>query len=113
MLVQADGTTTHVLVPVEEYEQLITLQAVSAAAATLDDPSTRFVDIEDAALRIAADRIARARRARGWTQAELGRRLGLPQSQISRLERHPDRTTIRTLKRVAKALDVDARTLVD
>jgi len=112
VLLQADGTATHVLVPVEEYELLMIMRAVSEAAAIMDDPATEFVDADEVALRIAADRIAKARRAKGWTQAELGRRLRLPQSQISRLERNPDRTTVRTLKRVAKALGVDVRSLV-
>jgi len=42
----------------------------------------------------------------------LGRKLGIPQSQISRIERNPDHTTIRTLRRIAKALQVDIRALI-
>ncbi|HKQ47016.1 MAG TPA: helix-turn-helix transcriptional regulator [Phycisphaerae bacterium] len=59
-----------------------------------------------------ADLIAKARKAAGLTQAELAARLKLPQSQISRIERNPDRTTIRTLKRIAKSLGVDVSALV-
>jgi transcriptional regulator with XRE-family HTH domain len=46
------------------------------------------------------------------SQTQLGAKLNLPQSQISRIERNPDHTTLRTLKRVARALGVDVRALV-
>ena len=45
------------------------------------------------------------RRRRGWTQAELGARVGLSQSAVSRIERgHADRFTVRTLGRLASTL---------
>ena len=61
---------------------------------------------------LAGERIAEARRAKGVTQKELGAKLGIPQSQISRIERNPDSTTVRTLKRIARALGVDVRALI-
>ena len=66
----------------------------------------------DFALELAAERIAKARKAKGLTQKQLGEKLNLPQSQISRIERNPDRTTVRTLKRIARALGVDVSSLV-
>ncbi|HSW44699.1 MAG TPA: helix-turn-helix transcriptional regulator [Phycisphaerae bacterium] len=36
----------------------------------------------------------------------------MPQSQISRIERNPDHTSVNTLKRIARALDVDVRHLI-
>jgi transcriptional regulator with XRE-family HTH domain len=33
------------------------------------------------------------------------------ESQISRIERNPDRTTVRTLKRIARALNVSVSSL--
>lgn len=47
------------------------------------------------------------RKARGWTQAELGRRAGMPKNVISRMERPDDRMfTMRTLVKIANAFDV-------
>jgi len=48
------------------------------------------------------------REHRGWTQGELGRRCGMTQSAIARLETmyHPVDVQVRTLYRIAKALDV-------
>ena len=53
------------------------------------------------------------RQRRGWSQTELGRRVGLSQERISSIERHPERITVSQLLTVLMALDgellVDAR----
>ena len=72
----------------------------------------KWVDADQLGLALAGERIAEARRAKGVTQKELGAKLGIPQSQISRIERNPDSTTVRTLKRIARALGVDVRALI-
>jgi transcriptional regulator with XRE-family HTH domain len=41
------------------------------------------------------------------TQAQLGEKLGMPQSQVSRMERDPEAVTFRTLKRIARALGMN------
>jgi HTH-type transcriptional regulator/antitoxin HipB len=55
------------------------------------------------------------RMARGWSQTELGRRVGLSQERISSIERQPERITVGQLLTVLMALDgellVDARPL--
>ena len=56
-------------------------------------------------------RIKMARIQRGWTQAELGSRLGVVQSRVSEIERHGV-TDLRLLARVADALDLDLADLV-
>jgi len=99
-------------VPIEEYERAVPSELVDEAIAIRDNPATQWERSADAALRSAGDRIARARKAQGLTQKQLGQKLGLPQSQVSRIERNPDATTLRTLKRVARALGVDVRALV-
>ena len=104
--------TTYVLVPVEDYEQLVKADMVEKAIRKLERDDADFVDPDDLALDLAAERIARARKAAGLTQKQLGEKLNLPQSQISRIERNPDHTTVRTLKRIARALGVDLRALV-
>jgi HTH-type transcriptional regulator/antitoxin HipB len=51
------------------------------------------------------------RQARGWSQTELGRRVGLSQERISSIEREPERVTVGQLLTVLMALD--AELLVD
>ncbi len=55
--------------------------------------------------------ICSVRRAKGWSQAELAKRAGMPQSQISRIERNSN-TTVRSLKRIASALGVSVSSLI-
>lgn len=102
----------YVLIRLDEYEVLTKSGMLNRNLDRISDPSKPVVDGDNFALELAADRIARARKAAGLTQAELADRLKLPQSQISRIERNPDRTTIRTLKKIAKALGVDVSALV-
>ena len=107
-----NGRTAYVLVPIDEYEELIKTRMVQHAIAQIESSDNDFVDADDFALELAAERIAKARKAKGLTQKQLGAKLNLPQSQISRIERNPDRTTVRTLKRIARALGVDVSSLV-
>jgi len=106
------GRATHVLVPIDEYEQLVKSQMAATASTAIDDRTSKWIDADTVALKLAGQRIARARQAAGLTQKQLGAKLGIPQSQVSRIERHPDHTTVRTLRRIAKALNVDIRALV-
>ena len=107
-----NGEPTHVLVPIDEYERLIKIDMVQDTVAQIERGDDDFVDAGEFALELAAERIAAARKAKGLTQKQLGERLNLPQSQISRIERNPDRSTVRTLKRIARALGVDVGVLI-
>ena len=49
------------------------------------------------------------RQARGWSQTELGRRVGLSQERISTIERQPERVTVGQLLTVLMALDAQLR----
>jgi HTH-type transcriptional regulator/antitoxin HipB len=49
------------------------------------------------------------RQARGWSQAELGRRIGLSQERISSIERQPERVTVGQLLTLLMALDAELR----
>ena len=100
------------LVPIDEYERLIKIDMVQDTVAQIERGDDDFVDAGEFALELAAERIAAARKAKGLTQKQLGERLNLPQSQISRIERNPDRSTVRTLKRIARALGVDVGVLI-
>ena len=47
-----------------------------------------------------------ARKAKGWTQAELAKNIGLFQKDISRIETTPDKVSLITLLNVCSALDI-------
>ena len=98
--------------PLDEYELLVKASMVEKAIAQIERRDDELVNADDLALELAGERIARARKAAGLTQKQLGNKLSLPQSQISRIERNPDRTTVRTLKRIARALGVNVSALI-
>lgn len=56
---------------------------------------------------LSADLIYMARRRAALTQAELGRRLGLPQSQISRWERGQVEPSLETVQRLVRACGLE------
>jgi len=53
--------------------------------------------------------IAEARRRRRLSQIQLARKVGMPQSQIARLESGQRNVTVETLSRVASALNLKLR----
>lgn len=107
-----DGRASHVLLTSDHYRAIRDALHEAFTVAVALDPDAEFMSLQEMKLRTAGADIAAARKARGWTQAQLARRTKVPQSQISRIERNPDRTTIRTLKKLAKALGVDVRQLI-
>lgn len=111
--IDREGGTHHVLLPVDEYERLLKAEmALQAIAQIENEKDEDFIDADDLAIELATESVVKARKAAGLTQAQLAKKLGMPQSQISRIERNPDRTTVRTLKKIAKALRVDVRAFV-
>lgn len=107
-----DGKPTFIQVPVDRYRELITAEAALKAASALQDENPESMKIDDAEVRLAKNRLVAARTARGLSQRELGKKLGMQQSHISNIEKNPDRVHLRTLKRVARALGVDVRSLI-
>jgi len=103
---------THAVVPIRHYERLLTREEIIRSTAVLDDSDGPWIPLEDAVAQVAAHDIVKARKKAGLTQAQLAAKLKMPQSQISRIESNPDRTTVRTLKKIAKALGVDVRYLL-
>lgn len=103
------------VLPVETYERFVksemALHAIQQIEHVEHDRAAR-IDADELGIELARDAIVVARKAAGLTQGQLGKRMGVPQSQISRIERHPDRTTVRTLRRMAKALGVNVSAFV-
>ena len=108
-----DRGTTHVLVPVEDYEKLVLAEMALESIALLENAKDKdFVDADDLGIVWARDAVVAARKKAGLTQKQLGAKIGVPQSMISRIEKNPDRTTVRTLRKVAKALRVHIGTVL-
>lgn len=59
----------------------------------------------DVTLRL-AERVKRYRSARGWSQEELAERANLHRTFVSQIERATKKSTIVTVDRIAKALEV-------
>jgi|SRR5450631_164949 HTH-type transcriptional regulator/antitoxin HipB len=51
--------------------------------------------------------LRRLRKAKGFSQAELGRQIGLSQERISAIENHPERVTLDQLLTVLMKLDAE------
>lgn len=96
----------------KEYEKLLKRKEAMQGTGAFDDSDGPWIDAEDAFAQLAAKDIVKARKKAGLTQIQLAAKLKMPQSQISRIESNPDRTTVRTLKKIAKALGVDVRYLL-
>ncbi len=67
---------------------------------------------EDVRPRVARNKLVLALRERGWTQAELARRMKKSPTVISRIFRNPERSRVTTLQKVASALGVDLSDLL-
>ena len=96
----------------EDYEHL--LDAVDAAEAKrisedASDPVLTWDEVKDELIR---NRIAKVRERLGVTQKELARRLGVRQSTVSRWERREANLTLRTVRRIAKALGCPEHRLI-
>ncbi len=105
-LTNTAGRETHAVIPFDDYVYLVALQAARDALPMLTDPNYEWITTEEMLTEFAAPRIAAAREKKGLTQKQLGAKLGMPQSQVSRMEKHPGSVTYRTLQRVAKALGI-------
>ena len=103
------GKSEYVVLSPAEYERLLAAEMALEAIKQIEkgDKNGDLIDADDFGVELARDAIVEARKKAGLTQKQLGKKLDLPQSQISRIERHPDRTTVRTLRKMARALNVN------
>ncbi len=107
-----EGEPSQVLVPYEGLKRLLDERYASRLVRKFRDPNTRWMSVEEVGLRLAGSRIAEARKAKSLTQKQLAAKLKVPQSMISRIEKNPDRSTLKTLKKIAAALGVDIKALI-
>ncbi len=70
-----------------------------------DKTFQRYVREEGAIIDIVIA-MAEARKRKGLTQVQLAKKVGMPQSQIARIESGNHNVTLGTLNRVASALDL-------
>jgi len=115
---------THVILPIEEYQRLLSAQSgapseeesdsmiAEAERSIADRRDGRWMDTAELAAALAWRRIDLARKARRMSQRELAEAAGLSQSRVSRIEREPKRASVDELQSIAKALDVELSALV-
>jgi DNA-binding XRE family transcriptional regulator len=120
-VLDARGRTTHYLVPAAQYEVLVaarkpeprdvasnahgpTRAAIEQAAQMLESPTTVWHDADDVMRGIVSHGLSAVREQSGLTQAQLGKLASMPQSQVSRIEKDLDSSTMRVIRRIAAAL---------
>jgi transcriptional regulator with XRE-family HTH domain len=59
------------------------------------------------------ENLQRLRKQKGWTQDDLSGATDIPRSQIGRIEKGTVNTTLKTMLRISKALNIDVRVLFD
>jgi DNA-binding XRE family transcriptional regulator len=106
------GNVTHMVVPIEQYHSLMeaaasqapSTDAIARAAAMLNDPSTRWHDAESVLHDLLDTGVQAVRSKAGMTQAALGKAAGMPQSQVSRLEKNLENASVKTVRRIADVI---------
>lgn len=88
-----------------------TTRAARRAERNLKDRDAQWSSGETVMQGLVLCKLAEIRRERGLSQRAVAERAGIPQSHVSKIERNPERCTLRVLQRVAKALDVPMRDL--
>jgi len=119
----SDGQVTHVIVPVDDFNRLcdesragvapsstcgFSEHEIDEAISTLISPETRWHDADDVVLDILREGIAPLRKRLGLTQEQLASRIGLSQSQVSRIEGAPEGVTLAVLRRIADVVASEA-----
>jgi transcriptional regulator with XRE-family HTH domain len=64
-------------------------------------------------LRKFGNNIKKLRKVKGWSQEELGKRAGLHRTYIGSIERSERNVSLLNIERIAKALNLKIKTLMD
>jgi transcriptional regulator with XRE-family HTH domain len=68
--------------------------------------------MEHKILRQFGSRVKKLRKARGWSQEELGKRAGLHRTYIGSIERNERNISLLNIERIAKALNIEIKKLL-
>lgn len=105
-MLYVDGVPTHAVLSLADYETLMGAHDDPLIRHALDMISNVRTPRQARQREWPVAHIAQARAARGLSQRQLGDKLGLQQSQVSRIERNPAQCTAETLTKIAKTLGV-------
>ena len=86
--------------------------AASRAKAIMADASDPMISLEEGRRELFDNHIKKVRKRKGMTQVQLAKKLGISQGRVSEIEHLDYRPTIKTCRRVAKALGVDITKLL-
>ncbi len=105
-----------VAIPVELWERIVEefedAAAASRAKAIMADASDPIISLEESRKELFDNHIKRVRKRKRMTQVQLAKKLGISQGRVSEIEHLDYRPTIKTYRRVAKALGVDITELL-
>ena len=105
-----------VAIPVEVWERIVEELEDAAAAlrakAIMADASDPIISLEESRKELFDNHIKRVRKRKRMTQVQLAKKLGISQGRVSEIEHLDYRPTIKTYRRVAKALGVDITELL-
>jgi len=105
-----------VAIPVEVWERIVEEFEDAAAAlrakAIMADASDPIIPLEDGRRELFDNHIKKVRKRKGLTQVQLAKKLGISQGRVSEIEHLDYRPTIKTYRRVAKALGCEVKDLI-
>ncbi len=86
--------------------------AASQARAIMADARDPIIPLEEGRRELFDNHIKRVRKRKGLTQVQLAKKLGISQGRVSEIEHLDYRPTIKTYRRIAKALGADITELI-
>ena len=105
-----------VAIPVEVWERIVEEFEDAAAAlrakAIMADASDPIISLEEGRKELFDNHIKRVRKRKRMTQVQLAKKLGISQGRVSEIEHLDYRPTIKTYRRVAKALGCEGKDLI-
>ena len=105
-----------VAIPVEVWERIVEefedAAAASRAKAIMADASDPIIPLEEGRKELFDNHIKKVRKRKGLTQVQLAKKLGISQGRVSEIEHLDYRPTIKTYRRVAKALGCEVKDLI-
>lgn len=104
-----------VRMPLREFEELSQRGdegTLERARRLIGDPKAKLYFYKDVRSSILENRIKKTRRAKGWTQAELAKRLGVTQAQVAKWESDKANPSRKTLLKLASIFGCEPGYLV-